>query len=175
MPVSVAIHDSLSKSQTFIEHEDPEILVGIFVKELERRQALIVEEVNRLYPRPDDFDMLSKGDQGAWNEWVNQVAVIGFNSGKYDINMIKRYFVERIAENVNEEIKVAKKDNNYMFLTTSKFKFHRHQELSFSRDELRQIVQVVGVRAGKASVSLRVVDQLRQAKRRRACRIRELL
>ena len=55
---------------------------------------------------------------------MNQVAVIGFNSGRYDINMIKRYFVERIAENVNEKIKVAKKDNNYMFLTTSKFKIH---------------------------------------------------
>ena len=123
VPVSVAIHDSLSESHTFIEREDPEVLVQLFVEELDRRRVLIVEEVNRLYPRPDDFDMLSKRDQKAWNEWVNQVAVIGFNSGKYDINMIKRYFVERIAENVNEKIKVAKKDNNYMFLTTSKFKF----------------------------------------------------
>ena len=79
--MSVAIHDNLSGSPTFIEHEDPEILVGLFVKELEKRQALIVEEVNRLYPRPDDFDMLSEGDQAGWNEWVNQVAVIGFNSG----------------------------------------------------------------------------------------------
>ena len=123
VPVSVAIHDSLSGSPTFIEHEDPKILVGLFVEELDRRRALIVKEVNELYPRPDDFDMLSKGDQKGWNEWVNQVAVMGFNSGKYDINMIKRYFVERIAENVDEKIKVAKKDNNYMFLTTSKFKF----------------------------------------------------
>ena len=82
-----------------------------------------MKEVNELYPRPDDFDMLSKGDQKGWNEWVNQVAVMGFNSGKYDINMIKRNFVERIAENVDEKIKVAKKDNNYMLLTTSNFKF----------------------------------------------------
>ena len=61
VPVSVAIHDSLSESPTFIEHEDPEILVGLFVKELERRQALIVRDVEQMYPRPDDFDMLSKG------------------------------------------------------------------------------------------------------------------
>ena len=72
VPVSVAIHDSLSKSPTFIEHRDPKVLVELFVEELDRRQALIVEEVNRLYPRPDDFDMLSKRDQGAWNEWVNK-------------------------------------------------------------------------------------------------------
>ena len=67
--------------------------------------------------------MLSKRDQEAWGEWVNQVAVIGFNSEKYDLNMIKQYFLERIAENVNGKIKVAKKDSNYMFLTMPRFKF----------------------------------------------------
>ena len=121
--MSVGIHDSLSESPTFIEHEDPKMLVQLFVEELERRHALIVEEVNKIYPRPDDFDMLSWKDQNAWNEWMNQVAVIGFNSGNYDLNMIKQYFVERIAENINEKIKVAKKNNNYMFLTTPRFKF----------------------------------------------------
>ena len=54
-------------------------------------------------------------------DWVCQVAVIGFNSGEYDL--IKQYFVKRIAENVDAKIKVAKKDNNYMFLTTGRFKF----------------------------------------------------
>ena len=67
--------------------------------------------------------MLPKRDQEAWGEWVNQVAVIGFNSEKYDLNMIKQYFLERIAENVNGKTKVAKKDSNYMFLTTPRFKF----------------------------------------------------
>ena len=100
-----------------------QMLVQLFMEELERRHALIMEEVNRIYPRPDDFEMLSERDQKAWTEWMNQVAVIGFNSGNYDLNMIKRYFLERIAEDVNEKIKVAKKDNNYMFLTTSRFKF----------------------------------------------------
>ena len=54
---------------------------------------------------------------------MNQVAVIGCNSGNYDIIMIKQYFVEWIGEDINGKIKVAKKDNNYMFLTTPKFKF----------------------------------------------------
>ena len=31
--------------------------------------------------------------------------------------------MERIAENVNGKIKMAKKDNNYMFLKTPRFKF----------------------------------------------------
>ena len=76
VPVSVAIHDSLGGSTTFIEHEDPKMLVHAFGE-------------------------CSK----AWSEWVNQVAVIGFNSGNYDINMIKQYFVERIGEDINERSK----------------------------------------------------------------------
>ena len=78
-----------------------------------------------MYLKPDDFEMLSERDQEAWGEWVDQVAVIGFNSGKYDLNMIRQYFVERIAENVNGKIKVAKKDNNNMFLTTPKLKLKK--------------------------------------------------
>ena len=53
--------------------------------------------------------------------------MIGFNSGKYDFNMMKEYFVKEICYNKEDEcngdVFVAKKENNYMFLTTSKFKF----------------------------------------------------
>ncbi|XP_057290810.1 uncharacterized protein LOC130613491 [Hydractinia symbiolongicarpus] len=98
VPVSVAIHDSLNGDPTFLEHDDPKILVERFVEQLEKRHALIVKDVERMYPRPDDFDMLPDKTQKAWNEWVNQVVVIGFNSGKYDLNMIKRYFVDQIAK-----------------------------------------------------------------------------
>ena len=58
---------------------------------------------------------------------VNQIPVIGFNSGKYDLNVVKKYFVKKTAYNKEGECKgdvfVAKKENDYMFLTTSKFKF----------------------------------------------------
>ena len=76
MPVSVGIHDSLSESPTFIEYKYPKMVVQLFVEDLKRRHSLIVKEVNRIYPRPDDFEMLSERDQKAWNEWVNQVAVV---------------------------------------------------------------------------------------------------
>ena len=59
---------------------------------------------------------------------------------------------------MNEKIKVAKKDNNYMFLTTSKFKFIDIK--NFLAPELRKMVQVFRLRAGKAGLSLRVVDKL---------------
>ena len=62
-----------------------------------------------------------------WRQWVNQVPVIGFNSGKYDLNIVKEYFVKKISYNKDDEcnkgVFTAKKKNDYMFLTTSKFKF----------------------------------------------------
>ena len=33
----------------------------------------------------------------------NQVPVIGFNSGKYDINMVKKYFMKEISYNKEYE------------------------------------------------------------------------
>ena len=63
--VSVALYDSVSESPTFIEHEDPKMLVQVFVEELERRYALIVEEVNSIYSMPSDFNMHSASDQKA--------------------------------------------------------------------------------------------------------------
>lgn len=41
---------------------------------------------------------------------MNQAGIISFNSGKYDLNMIKRYFVEQIAKDESERITAAKKD-----------------------------------------------------------------
>ena len=62
-----------------------------------------------------------------WRQWVHQVPVIGFNSGKYNLNMVKEYFVKEVSfnkeEECNEDVFAAKKENSYMLLTTSKFKF----------------------------------------------------
>ena len=62
-----------------------------------------------------------------WRQWVNQVPIISFNSGKYDLNMVKEYFVKKISYNkvdeCNEDVFAAKKENDYMLLTTPRFKF----------------------------------------------------
>ena len=46
--------------------------------------------------------------------------MIGFNSGKYDLNMVKEYFVKQISYNkdgeCNEDVFAAKKENNSVFL-----------------------------------------------------------
>ena len=69
----------------------------------------------------DDRVNLPKNVRNLWKTWVEQVPVFGFNSGSYDINMIKEFFVKDLAEISN--VNVAKKGNSYMFLSTPKFKF----------------------------------------------------
>ena len=77
--------------------------------------------LNVFYPQPESDDGKEKKEDPIWRNWVNQVPVFGFNSGRYDINMIKEYFVKNLA--IISDVNVAKKENSYMFLWTSNFKF----------------------------------------------------
>ena len=54
-------------------------------------------------PYPSDFQMLPDEVKKQWKQWVNEVPVTGFNSGKYDLNMVKKYFVKNIACNKEGE------------------------------------------------------------------------
>ena len=134
--VSVAINDNLTKKPSFIVDKDPGNLVKRFVEDLLERQGKIVEKVKALYLLPGgeeeeeenggqwksvEMVHLPKKVLNLWKTWTEQVPVFGFNSGRYDINMIKEYFVKNLAgiSNVN----VAKKENSYMFLSLPQFKF----------------------------------------------------
>ena len=130
VPVSVAINDNLTNEPVFIVDQDLENLIKSFVEDLKERQRKIAEEVNSLYPLPesDESDESDEAEahlpdkvRNLWVTWVNQVPVFGFNSGSYDINMIKEYFAKDIAE--ISDVNVAKKGNSYMFLSLKNFKF----------------------------------------------------
>ena len=124
VPVSVAINDNLTNEPVFIVDQDPENLIKSFAEDLMERHRKIAEKVNSLYPLPesnDDRVHLPGKVQNLWKTWVNQVPVFGFNSGRYDINMIKEFFVKDLAEISN--VNVAKKENSYMFLSLPIFKF----------------------------------------------------
>lgn len=49
--------------------------------------------------------------------------VLEFNSGSYDLNLIREHFGEQMVENNGTDIRVAKKANKNMFMATPKFKF----------------------------------------------------
>ena len=67
--------------------------------------------------------MLSKKQKELILEWTNQVPILGFNSGKYDLNLIRNYFVEQMCQAKDKTITVGKKGNTIMFMKTSEFKF----------------------------------------------------
>ena len=122
VPVSVAINDNLTNEPVFIVDQDPENLINSFMEDLQERQIKIAQVVESLYPQPEsDEDGEEKKENTIWRNWVNQVPVFGFNSGRYDINMIKEYFVGDLA--IISDVNVAKKENSYMFLSTPNFKF----------------------------------------------------
>ena len=121
VPVSVAINDNLTNEPVFIVDQDPGNLINSFMKDLQERQRKIARRVECLHPQPESDDGKEKKENPIWRSWVNQVPVFGFNSGRYDLNMIKEYFVKNLAE--ISDVKVAKKENSYMFLSAPNFKF----------------------------------------------------
>ena len=141
IPVSVAINDNLTKKPSFIVEEDPKKLTERFVDELLKRASEIEEKVGSANPVLGVYKKFNQDDKGeqyggylineervrlpketakSYVNWVKQVPVFGFNSGRYDINMIKEYFVKNIA--ALSDVNVAKKENSYMFLSTPNFK-----------------------------------------------------
>ena len=58
--------------------------------------------------------------------WLHQRPVLGFNSGRYDLNAIKKFFVPLLIHNNTAERAscfVIKRQNNFMCLSTDKLKF----------------------------------------------------
>ena len=58
--------------------------------------------------------------------WLRQLPVIGFNSGNYDINVIKRLFVANLLtpiEDEDESCFVIKRQNTFMCFSTNKLRF----------------------------------------------------
>ena len=114
------IHKVIHKPDPICER-DPAELVRKFMKELERRVKNIQDQVHAEFI-PEDVHLLPKEQREKIREWCDQVPTLGFNSGTYDLNMIKNYFVGVLAEE-EKKTRVAKKGNKVMFLLTWGFRF----------------------------------------------------
>ena len=58
------------------------------------------------------------------DRYVSQIPVIGFNSGKYDLNLIKKYIMSYIVQNYEEQdVHTIKKENSYLSISTVDMKF----------------------------------------------------
>ena len=88
VPISVSVGDTLEREPTHICERDPAELVRKFMEELERRGKNIRAQVRAEFVREDVF-LLPKAQRQKIDEWCNQVPIVGFSSGSYDLNLIK--------------------------------------------------------------------------------------
>ena len=121
VPISVSIGDTFEREPTHICDRDPEKMTRKFMEELERRGKNIRKQVRAEF-LPADVNLLPKDQRKKIEEWCDQVPVTGFNSGQYDLNLIKKYFAERLADTTNK-VRVAKNGNKIMFILTSGLRF----------------------------------------------------
>ena len=121
VPISVSIGDTLEREPTHICERDPAELVHKFMEELERRGKNIRAQVRAVF-MPDDVKMLTKAQRLKIEEWCDQVPVLGFNSGRYDLNLIREHFAERLSDTTGK-VRVAKNGNKIVFILTKNFRF----------------------------------------------------
>ncbi len=121
VPVSVSIGDTFEKEPTHICDKNPAALIIKFFEELRRRARKIRELVFREF-FPKDFAFVTKKQKNLMAEWCSQIPVVGFNCGNYDLNLIRNYFVDKLAEST-QKVKVAKKGKTIMFIISKEFKF----------------------------------------------------
>ena len=57
-----------------------------------------------------------------YEQWMTQIPMIGFNSGKYDINMVKPHLV-KVLMKIDAIKFVVKKSNSFMCLQTERLNF----------------------------------------------------
>ena len=90
IPISVASHDTLSKEPVYLVDENPKGFIERFIEVLTGKQEKTAADVLKQHPYHSDFQMLPGEVKKQWRQWVNQVLVIGFSSGKYDIMKIMK-------------------------------------------------------------------------------------
>ena len=121
IPISVSVGDTLETEVTHICETNPKVLVQKFVEELKRREKNIRAKVRAEF-MPADIKLIPKDQRKKIEEWCDQVPTLGFNSGSYDLNLIKNYFAEQLAGTTNK-VRVAKNGSKIMFLLTDRLRF----------------------------------------------------
>ena len=121
VPISVSVGDTLEGEPTHICEKDLAELVRKFMEELERRGKNIRTKVRATF-MPDAVRMLPKAQCLKIEEWCDQVPVLRFNSGRYDLNLIREHFEERLSDTTGK-VRVAKNGNKIMSILTNSFRF----------------------------------------------------
>ena len=97
--------------------------------------------------------------------WLHQLPVPGFNSGRYDLNAIKRFFVPLLIHNNTTERAscfVIKRQNNFMCLSTDKLKFVDICNYLAPGVSYDKYLKAYGCELGKGHFPYEYMDNLRK-------------
>ena len=119
VPISVSIADTINTEPEYICSRDPNKLIRLFYQSLVQRQSILKEDVEERY-LPSDIEYLPNKQQKLIKQWCGQVPVIGFNSGRYDLNLIRKYFISHLGQ---EKVDSGEKQRQIMYMKTPQFVF----------------------------------------------------
>lgn len=124
--VLVSLGDTLHNDTEHIVSKDPDELVKLFIAAQRRRADAIRANVWALYcPYAPQYLPVGKHGRRSQAEliaaWCNQGPILEFNSCSYDLNLIKKNFIDHITE--RGAVRVAKKEIKTMFLSSKEFNF----------------------------------------------------
>ena len=120
VPISVSLADTLNPEPEYIVSRDPVELIRLFHQSLERRHTAIVADVVKEFSFSDTEGIPEK-QCNELVKWFHQVPVLGFNSGHYDLKLIRQHFIPLLAQDPGTF--AAEKNGRIMFINTPKFKF----------------------------------------------------
>ena len=120
VPISVSLADTLNPEPEYIVSRDPAELIRLFHQSLERRHEAIIADVVEKFLFTE-LEGISKKQEAEIGKWFYQVPVLGFNSGHYDLKLIRQHFIPLLAQDPGTF--AAEKNGRIMFINTPKFKF----------------------------------------------------
>ena len=132
--ISVSIGDTLEREPTHICDPDAKELIKKFMEGLKRRAKNIRASVRRDFMRKD-IHLSTRKRVRSMIEWCDQVPVLGFNCGRYDLNLIKEHFAELLADTTSK-VPGSKKSKHHDVYEDRPFSLLRHRQLSWAWDKL---------------------------------------
>ena len=114
VPIPVSIADTINTEPEYICSRNRDELISLFYESLVQRQRILQEDAEERY-LPSDLEYLPKKQQNLIKQWCGQVPVIGFNSGRYDLNLIRKYFISHLGK---EQVESGEKQGQIMFMKT---------------------------------------------------------
>lgn len=129
VPVSVSICDSLTNEvKCFINESPKQLLVEMFDYVHEVADKIKAWNEKKFAPIIKAVEANAEKERAAGEKWVDdtkkldcirQIPLIGFNSGKYDVNLIRNHLFEVLGNDIKHSIKAG---SGYMCLATWRLK-----------------------------------------------------